>query len=237
VEITDAQTATEKLDAVWKQHADQAVLYVDGNAVVSLGTQQEATRVLERVKADLSGGMDELSAAPEFKEKVEVRLEPTTEDISADEETALALLEGKEAEGDGSHVVESGQSAWSIARQHHLSLEELKQLNPSASLHRLKVGQKLAVTGTAQPLVTVVAEGSKTEEAPVPFETHLRSAPSMYLGKTVQIQAGKPGRARVTARVRCENDKVVERTELEKQVLDPPRTRVVAVGTKPRPKH
>lgn len=235
VEITDAQTATEKLNAVWKQHADQAILYVDGNAVVSLGTQQEAARVLERVKSDLSGGLEELSAAPAFKEKVEIRLEPITEDISADDETAVALLEGKEAEGDGSHLVEAGQSAWSIARQHHLSLQQLKQLNPGASLHRLKVGQRLTVTGTAQPLVTVVVEGRKTEEVPVPFETHLRSAPGMYLGKTLQIQAGQPGQARVTTRVRCENGKIVERTELERQLLDKPRTRVVAVGTKPRP--
>ena len=235
VEITDAQTASEKLDAVWKQHADQAVIYIDGNAAVSLATQEEAARVLEQVKADLSGGLADLSAAPEFKEKVEVRLEPTTEDISADEETAVALLEGKETEEESSHVVESGQSAWSIARQHQLSLDELKQLNPSASLHRLRVGQKLTVAGVAEPLVTVVSEGKKTEETPVAFETELRSSPGMYLGKTIQVQAGQPGRARVTARVQCENGKVVERTELERQLLDKPRNRVVAVGTKPRP--
>lgn len=236
VEITDAQTATEKLDAIWKQHADQAILYVDGNAVVALPSQQEATQALERVKADLAGGLEDLSVAPTFKEQVEVRLEPTTEDISADEETAVALLEGKEVEGDGSHLVASGQNAWSIARQHDLSLQELKQLNPGANLQRLKVGQQLKVTGTAQPLVTVVAEGRKTEEVAVPFKIHMRSAPGMYLGKTLQVKPGRPGKARVTARVRCENGKVVERTVLERQLLDQPQTKVVAVGTKPRPK-
>jgi LysM repeat protein len=237
VEITDAQTATEKLDAVWKQHADQAVLYVDGNAVVSLASEETAKRVLERVKGDLSVGLEELSAAPEFKEQVEIRLETTTEDISADEETAVALLEGKEVEGDGSHTVEPGQSAWSIARQHDLSLAALRELNPGISLNRIKIGQRLNVTGSAQPLITVVAEGRKTEEVSVPFETHLRSAPTMYLGKTVQIQGGVPGKARVVARVRCENGKIVDRTELERQQLRAPRTRVVAVGTKPRPRH
>lgn len=237
VEITDAQTATEKLDAAWKSHADQAILYVDGNAVVSLPSEKEATQALERVKADLSGELENLTVAPTFKEKVEVRLEPTAEDISADEETAVALLEGKEVEGDGSHTVAAGQNGWSIARQHHLTLQELKQLNPGANLQRLRVGQQLKVTGTAQPLLTVIAEGQKTEEVPVPFETHLRSAPGMYLGKTLQVRAGQPGRARVTARVRCENGKVVERTILERQVLDPPQTKMVAVGTKPRPKH
>jgi LysM repeat protein len=237
VEITDAQTASEKLDAAWKQHADQAILYVDGNAVVSLPSEKEATQALERVKADLSGGLENLTAAPTFKEKVEVRLEPTTEDISADEETAVALLEGKEVEGDGSHHVASGQNAWAIARQHQLSLQELKQLNPGANLQRLRVGQQLKVNGAAQPLLTVIVEGSKTEEVPVPFETRMRSAPGMYLGKTLQVQAGQPGKARVTAHLRCENGKVVERTVLERQLLDKPQTKVVAVGTKPRPKH
>lgn len=236
VEITDTQTAAEKLDAVWKQHADQAVLYVDGNAVVALKSEDAAKRVLERVKADLSTGLGKLSAAPEFKEKVEIRLEPTTEDISADDETAIALLEGKEAEGDGTHVVKPGQTAWSIARQHNLSLGDLKRLNPSIDLHRLRVEQRLVVAGVGQPVVTVMAEGEKVEEVRVPFKTQLRSAPGMYLGKTLQVRAGIPGKARVVARVRCENSQVVERTELERQVLQKPLDKLVAVGTKPRPR-
>lgn len=237
VEITDTQTAAEKLDAVWKQHADQAVLYVDGNAVVALNSEDAAKRVLERVKADLSAGLEKLSAAPEFKETIEVRLEPITEDISADEGTAIALLEGKEAEGDGTHVVKPGQTAWSIAQQHDLSLEELKRLNPSINLHRLRVEQSLVVAGVGQPLVTVMSEGEMVEEVLVPFKTQLRSAPGMYLGKTIQVRAGKPGKARVAARVHCENGKVVERTELDRQILQKPQDKLVAVGTKPRPRN
>lgn len=236
VPITDPETAVEKLDAVWKLHADQALIYVDGAAVVALPSEQEARAVLERVKADLSTEVGELQVAPEFKQPVEIRMEPTTEDISADVETAVALLEGKDAEGAGVHRVGSGQNAWSIARQHELSLSELKRLNPDTNLNRLRIGQELSVAGMTEPLVTVAAEGRRSVEEPVGFRTELRSSPNMFLGKRLLLRAGKPGRARVTYRVRCENGKVVEREELERQVVAQPQTKVVVLGLKARPR-
>jgi LysM repeat protein len=236
VAITDQETAVEKLDAVWKLHADQALIYVDGEAVVALPTKEDAGAVLERVKADLSTEVGELQVAPEFKQKVEIRVEPTTEDISADVETAVALLEGKDSDGTGVHRVEAGQNAWSIARQHELSLEELKQLNPDARLNRLRIGQELNVAGITEPLVTVTAEGKSSVEELISYRTELRSSPNLYLGKRLQLRAGKPGRARVTYRVRCENGKVVEREEQERQVIAQPETKVVVLGLKARPK-
>ncbi|MGV3724955.1 MAG: G5 domain-containing protein [Actinomycetota bacterium] len=236
VAITDQETAVEKLDAVWKLHADQALIYVDDAAVVALPSKEDASAVLERVKADLTTEVGELQVAPEFKQKVEVRVEPTTEDISADVETAVALLEGKDSDGSGVHRVESGQNAWSIARQHELSLAELKQLNPAARLDRLQVGQELKVAGMTEPLVTVTAEGRSSVEELIGYRTELRSSHNLYLGKRILLRAGKPGRARVTYRVRCENGKVVEREELERQVVSEPETKVVVLGLKARPR-
>jgi len=236
VSITDQETAVEKLDAAWKLHADQALIFIDDTAVVALPSEQEARDVLERVKADLSTAVGELQMAPEFKQKVEVRMEPTAEDISADVETAVALLEGKDAEGSGVHRVESGQNAWSIARQHDLSLAELKQLNPAANLKRLHIGQELSVTGVSEPLVTVSAEGRTSAEEPIGFRTELRSSPNLYLGKRILLRAGKPGRARVSYRVKCENGKIVEREELSREVVSEPQTKVVVLGLKSRPR-
>ena len=236
VEITDSRTAAEKLDEVWKQHADQALIYVDGTAVVSLPTPEDAKAVLERAKAELSAAVGELQTAPEFKEKVEVRVEATAEDILADVDTAVALLKGEEGEADGVHEVASGQNAWSIARQHQLTLEQLKQRNPQVDLKRLRIGQKLSVAEQAAPLVTVLAEGRKTELEPVSYQTELRSSPNMYLGKRLLMQEGKPGMVRVVYRVRCENGKVVDRTEETRQQLEPPKTKIVVLGLKSRPK-
>lgn len=235
VEITDSRTASEKLDAAWRQHSDQAIVYIDGTAVVSLKSPEEAKTVLERVKAELSAEVGELQAEPEFKEKVEVRVEPTPEDILADADTAVALLKGDDTTEDGVHVVAAGQNGWSIARQHDLTLEELKQRNPDVDLTRLRVGQQLAVSEQAAPLVTVVAEGRKTELEPLSYETELRSTPNMYLGKRLLAQPGKPGLVRVIYRVRCENGEVVERSPIERQVLETPKKKVVVLGVKPRP--
>lgn len=235
VTITDEQSAVERLEDAWRQHMDQALIYIDGTAAVALPTEEEAKTVLERVKADLSAAVGELQVAPTFSEQVEIRVEPTTEDISADVETAVALLEGKDTTGSGVHRVGPGENGWSIAGKYELRLEELKKLNPGVNLNRLRVGQELRVSAAAEPLVTVVAEGQITREEPISFDTELRSSPEMYLGKRLLIREGKPGKARVTYRVKCENGKITEREELARTVIAPPQTKVVVLGIKSRP--
>lgn len=236
VTITDPQSAVERLDTLWKQRADQAIIYIDGTAVVALPTEREAQTVLERVKADLSTEVGELQMAPTFKEQVEIRVEPTSEDISADVETAVALLEGKDSDESGVHRVRSGQSAWTIAQSHELTLADLKRLNPAVNLNRLQIGQELVVSGAADPLVTVIAEGHRTVDELIGFDTELRSSPQMYLGKRLLLQPGKPGRAQVTYRLRCENGKISEKEELERKVIAEPQSKVVVLGLKSRPR-
>jgi LysM repeat protein len=234
VEITDQQSAFEKLEAVWKQNADQAIIYIEGTAVVAVPTEEDAKTVLDRVRADLSASVGDLQVAPEFKQAVEVRVESTTEDILADVDTAVALLEGKDAEGAGVHRVVSGDNGWSVARQYDLSLEELWKLNPGVNLNRLHIGQELKVVGVEEPLVTVSAEGRMTAEEPISFRTEIRSSPEMFLGKRLLLQEGKAGKSRVTYRVRSENGKVLEKEELSREEVSPPQSKIVVLGVRPR---
>ena len=74
-----------------------------------------------------------------------------------------------------------------------------------------------------------------TETVAVPFRTERRSDATLTKGTTKTLQAGKAGVARRTVETVLADGKVEKRTVLSTTTVTAPVTRVVAVGTKPRP--
>lgn len=65
------------------------------------------------------------------------------------------------------YVVRNGDSDWTIARKHDMTVRELKSLNPNIDFIHLKIGLSLAVKGSkATPVVA-----TKSKEAPVAEKT------------------------------------------------------------------
>jgi LysM repeat protein len=234
VEMADFQTAVQRVGAAVQLRAPRGVIYVNGMAVVALPDEAQAKSVLERVKSRYAANLDGLTAAPTFKENVEVRPESADQDAWADADTALGLLTG-EGDEPKRHTVVSGDSAWTIAHNYGLTVDALKKLNPSVNLARLHTGDTLSVAKPAEPPLTVVTQGQQTQEAALPFRVQTRPSPKMYAGKREVIQGGKPGRQRVTYRLRSENGQPVAKQVLNHTTLAAPRDQIVVVGTKPRP--
>jgi len=234
VEVADAETAAERLAGAVKLRAERAVVYVNGLPVVALPDEAQADAALEDVKASLAGSVAQPKSPPKFKEEVAVRVEPVEQELWADRETALALLRGEDGDTPSQHTVASGESAWSIARKYRQTMGALKQVNPGVNLARLKVGQKLSLGKAQEPLLTVITEGETTRVLPTAFPTEMRRSPKMYLGKRFVKQPGRPGKQRITYRVRLENGRVVSREMGQRSTVSPPRKQVVVVGTKPR---
>jgi LysM repeat protein len=234
VPLTDLRSAESRLRTEWQSRLAQAVIYIDGDAVVALPDQADAESVLDRVKAAYSVEGLELETPPTFKEKVEVRLEPASDEIRADADAATALLKGEGAEKEGTHEVEDGETAWTIARRYELSVSDLKQLNPGVNLGRLHLGDRLVVSDAAAPPLTVVADARKVRDVLVDFPTEVRRSPQMFLGKRVLQQPGKPGRGQATYRVHLENGKPQSEEIVKREVLSPPQAKIVVLGSKPR---
>jgi membrane-bound lytic murein transglycosylase D len=80
---------------------------------------------------------------------------PTGSDLSKSARTAYAEPTGNDrAPGapktvSGKHVVKAGDTLWSIARTHGVSLEKLAKSNGLSQGEKLTVGQVLAIPGTA----------------------------------------------------------------------------------------
>lgn len=52
------------------------------------------------------------------------------------------------------YTIQAGDTFWRIATAYHVSVDKLKQLNPSVVPERLQIGQKINVPGTPKPAVS-----------------------------------------------------------------------------------
>ena len=98
----------------------------------------------------------------------------------------------------------------------------------------LHVGDKF-VTQQAIPLITVETIEVSTFAEAIDFETVTKESKNYFKGESVVVQAGKKGKARVTARLTKQNGKTVEREDLEVETIQEPVERIIAKGTKPVP--
>ncbi len=230
----DAGTASKKLGEILEVKAERGVIYIDALPVVALPSEAEARKLLEEIQSGYAGRLESVDAAPTFKEAVEVRREAAEQEMWGDTETARALLTGKNTGEEQEHQVARGDNAWSISQKYSLNLASLRKLNPSVTLERLQVGQRLLVGGKAEPLITVVTEGRLSETLPTSFSTVRQASPQMFVGKEILKSPGRPGTQKVTYRVRCENGQVVHRDVVSRTPLTPAKPRIVVVGTRPR---
>lgn len=235
VEVTDVQTAVERLADSVQLRGPRAVIYIDDTPVVALPDEDAAGEVLDSVKETLSKGVEVLDGEPEFKQKVEVKTEPADQDSWADKETALGLLMGEEGEQQKQHTIQRGESAYTIAKSYGLATAELQRLNPGVTLPRIHPGQKLNVGSGPEPLLTVLVEGKTTQTLATPYPSIKRVNPKLYEGKQFVKQPGRPGRQLITYQMRYENGRATERQVIARKTLAAAQPEILTVGGKPRP--
>ena len=98
----------------------------------------------------------------------------------------------------------------------------------------IHIGDKF-VTQQEIPLLTVETIEISTFAESIDYETVTKESSSYYKGDTVVTQAGKKGKARVTARLTKQNGITVEREDLETETITAPVDKIIVKGTKPVP--
>lgn len=169
-----------------------------------------------------------------FLEKVEIEPIDTSFGSLSDPEKAIeAIIAGKEAMR--THVVEVGESYWIIARMYDTTVEALESANPELSSAKLKPGDEVKLF-VPVPLLTVVTHEEVKYVADIDFETKVENDDSMYKNQKKIIVKGVKGKADVLAEEIRHNGILVDEVIIEKNILEEPKTEVVAQGTKELPK-
>jgi murein DD-endopeptidase MepM/ murein hydrolase activator NlpD len=207
------------------------VLKVNGEIVGTSDDRTQLESLLEEISAPY---VTEYTTETSFLSDVTVGLEYTSSDALQDVGQMKEILTAN-TNGQTHYEVQKGDTFGAIAKANGMTLSELQELNPDININRLSIGQLLTVRETIPFLsVRTVDHLTYTEAIECPVEEVEDS--SMYQGDTKVLEAGVPGEALVEADVTYVNGKEEERVINSSTTLSEPTTKIVAVGTKPRPK-
>ena len=206
------------------------VLEVNGQAVAS-GSESALENAL---KAKLNEYRTENTISVEFTSPISI----SREIISADEQSSFAPVEDAldaTSQEEVIYTVQAGDTWSEIAARYDMSSSELLALNPGFDIDKIWLGQELTVSA-AVPLLSVKSVERVEYQSAVAYETEWVDDSSMYQGESRVLTAGVDGVANVTANVTCLDGTETGRDVLSSVTVTGPVTRVVAVGTKERPK-
>ncbi|NHM03914.1 peptidoglycan endopeptidase [Flavobacterium celericrescens] len=80
----------------------------------------------------------------------------------------------KNVEATEFHIVEAGESLYKIAKQHGISLDKLKELNPDIKPEAIQIGDKITVLASKKEIATITP---KKEETPIVATTTVEIIP------------------------------------------------------------
>lgn len=207
------------------------VLTVNGKFIGAATDKAQLTAMLEALKAPY---LTENTTSAEFVEEVSIVREYTPFDVEQDLNEMQAVLSANTS-GQTTYEVQKGDTFMQLAFDNDMSMEELEALNPEVDINKLYIGQILNIKEEV-PFLSVRTTETVTYTEPIACPVEEVKDDSMYQGDTRVVEAGVEGVSQITADVSYVNGNERERVIIGTEVLSEPTTRVVAVGTVPRPK-
>lgn len=171
-EVPEAMRDIEKLVAV---EAELYAINVDGEPVVAFVDRGNADETLRLIKSHYETKLSDRHVESTFKGNVLVvkRYVPV-EKLRATSNEAVEFLTST-SEPETVHVMELGERVSRLAQKYHVSLDDLKKLNPDKDLNRVVEGDRLIMRPARTP-VTVISKAliTKTEEVDPPSRGRYR---------------------------------------------------------------
>ncbi len=206
-------------------------IVIDGQPRLYLGDEQQARTAVERFQsAYLPKGEGLQITQAGLQEVVEYNKVEVEPQRILDLEAAIKYLASGQEEIQ-QYKVKKGESLWTIARDHKITVEELQAANPDLKGDKLKIGQMLNLV-KAQPLLHMVVTYEQTVTEPIPYSTRVHQDANLWRGQERVQQRGVEGKRQVDYRVVTVNGAVSERQVLQEKILREPVPRVVTRGTR-----
>lgn len=212
------------------------ILKVNGVELGALRTKEEIDEIIKKIEEPYIDKLAEGSDVKEIKivEDIEiVKEEMPMYRIGNAEELYDHLLTSSEEMK--THIVEVGESLWTIAMIYNLSVDELIAANQDRNPNKLQIGDEIKlIVPKAVLTVATVAEVEYTER--VRYESKVEYNDKMYKNEKKTKVAGVSGLAKVVANEIKHNGILVEREIVKEEILEKPTTEIIIKGTKEVPK-
>lgn len=212
------------------------VLLVDGEEIGSFKTKEEADELLEKIKEPYIETIGENSNVIDvtFLEDVDViKKDIPLSDIKTVDEVLSIITKGTDEVK--THVVEEGESFWSIAAKYNMSLEDLEKANQGKDPEKIFLGDEVNLI-VPKSIVTIVTIEQVSYEKEIGYETEVEENSSMYKNEKKVVVKGSPGKSNVVAKVTKHNGMEVGRDIVTEEVVTKPVNELVVKGTKSIPR-
>lgn len=208
-------------------------LIVDKKLVAILGTKQEAETLLEQIKSGYIKKDDPSATFIGYVEKVEL-IEKQVEKSSVmtiEEANKMLMYGGQEVK---THIVESGESVWLIARENNMRVKDLEIANPGKNLELVHIGDELKLV-SIKPLISIKSHETLTLNEQIPFVQKVEQSKALYKDQSKIKVKGAAGQRVITADVVKVNGQITEKKVLTEKIIRQPKTQYLVKGTKEIP--
>ncbi|HHV46440.1 MAG TPA: LysM peptidoglycan-binding domain-containing protein [Tissierellia bacterium] len=175
-------TTPEKLESNIKSnltyHVKGYVLKVNGQEIGYSNSREKLEQLLETIKEPYLNSKEGKIIDVSFVEDIKIEeTEFSLNKISSTDEILEHILTGSEEVR--THIVEVGESLWTIAKMYGIKVDDLISANPDKVPERLQIGDEIKLT-TPKPLITVQVVEEIEYTASTDFEVKTEYDNSMY---------------------------------------------------------
>lgn len=212
------------------------VLKVNGEEIGALRTKEDFDEIIERIKEPYLENSDDETEIKEVNilEDIEIfKKEMPLYKIAEKDDIYEYLITSSEEVR--THVVEVGESFWTISMIYNIPVDELISVNPDKNPEKLQIGDEVKLV-LPKPVLTVVTKSEVEYTERIKYETEYEYNDNMYKNEKKTKIAGVGGTAKIIANEIKHNGYLVEKEIVMEQVLEEPVTEVIIKGTKEVPK-
>lgn len=171
----------------------------------------------------------------DFNEEVIVRNAYVDEENIVSEQEAMDILLSNTEEV-VEYELQEGDNIWDIAMAHGTTMEHILEINPQiVDETRMQIGEKIKLE-VPEPILSISTTEEATFKELIPGEIEYVEFSDLYKDETKVYQEGHDGVKEITVAVHKVNGKEVSRDLITEKVLKEPKTKVIAYGTKEKPK-
>ncbi|MEG2775730.1 MAG: peptidoglycan DD-metalloendopeptidase family protein [Cellulosilyticaceae bacterium] len=171
----------------------------------------------------------------DFNEEVTIRnTYVKKEEILTAEDTINILLSNIEEMKE--YELKEGDNIWDIAVKHGTTMDHILEINPQiVDETKMQIGEKIKLE-VPEPILSISTVEQATFKELIPAEIEYVEFLDLYEDETKVYQQGNDGLKEITVNVHKINGKEVDRESVSEKLIKEPKIKVIAYGTKKKPK-
>lgn len=172
----------------------------------------------------------------DFNEQVEIKSTYVQASGILNEKQAMEALLANTKQVQ-TYELKEGDNIWDIAVEYGTTMENILHMNPQIEDEtRMQIGEVINLE-VPDPILSITTAEKATFKELIPAEIEYVPFSDLYIDDTKVYQQGHDGIKEISVLVHKTNDIEVSRDLISEKVLKEPKTKVVAYGTKEKPKN